>query len=188
MKQEPKAAARKRPVAGQGGRCHIRYVVDTTSDNPGLPHRPVQRLTQPERLHPHRLTRQHPPVMINHRDRLPSSARPIPITAPSRGTIPRNRSRRAFRRRSPRVIPLPLPIRTSSLDAFGTPSPYYRTRRTSPTQLNPSKRAPPGLRPITTSYYYASTTHLKRSVKLPGRHPKADLRYRRQCARGHSLL
>src|SRR5208282_3994787 len=37
---------------------------------PRLPDRPVQRLTQPERLHPHRLTRQHPHIMINHRDRL----------------------------------------------------------------------------------------------------------------------
>ena len=32
--------------------------------------RPVQRRTQPERLHPHRLARQHPHIMINHRDRL----------------------------------------------------------------------------------------------------------------------
>jgi hypothetical protein len=37
---------------------------------PRLPHRPGQRTAQPERLHPHRLTRQHPHIMINHRDRL----------------------------------------------------------------------------------------------------------------------
>ena len=37
---------------------------------PCLPGRPVQRLTQPERLHPYRLTRQHPHIMIDHRDRL----------------------------------------------------------------------------------------------------------------------
>jgi hypothetical protein len=37
---------------------------------PRLPGRPVQRLAQPERLHPHRLARQHPPIMIDHRQRL----------------------------------------------------------------------------------------------------------------------
>src|SRR5450755_590238 len=80
-----------------------------------------------------------------------SSARSIPITEPPRGSIPRSRSRRAFRRRSPRVIPLlPLPTRTSSLAAFGTPSPYYRTRRTSPASTAPQNRAPPGRCPITT--------------------------------------
>ena len=35
-----------------------------------LRHRPVQRLAQPERLHLHRLTRQHPHIVIDHRDRL----------------------------------------------------------------------------------------------------------------------
>src|SRR5216683_2763764 len=34
----------------------------------------------------------------------------MPITTPSRGSIPRSCSRRAFRLRSPRVMPLPLPI------------------------------------------------------------------------------
>jgi len=37
---------------------------------PGLHNRPVQRLTQPERLHLHRLARQHPHIMIDHRERL----------------------------------------------------------------------------------------------------------------------
>ena len=41
--------------------------------------------------------------------------------------------------------------RTSSLDAFGTPSPYYRTRRTSPSRHVPRV---PGA-PWATSYYYA---------------------------------
>src|ERR1700691_3296360 len=37
----------------------------------------------------------------------------MPITAPSRGSSPRSRSLRAFRRRSPRVISLPpLPLAT----------------------------------------------------------------------------
>ncbi len=54
---------------------------------------------------------QHPHIMINHRDLgCLSSARSMPITAPSRGSISRSRSRRAFRRRSPRVVPLPLLI------------------------------------------------------------------------------
>ena len=46
--------------------------------------------------------------------------------------------------------PLPLLIRTSSQDAFGTPSPHHRTRRTSLSQAEPANQPPPGLRPITT--------------------------------------
>ena len=67
-----------------------------------------------------------------------------------RGTSARSRSFRAFRRRSDLDKPLPLLIRTSSQDAFGTPSPHYRTRRTSPSQAEPADQPPPGLRPITT--------------------------------------
>jgi hypothetical protein len=36
-------------------------------------------------------------------------------------------------------------IRTSSQDAIGTPSPHYRTRRTSPSQAEPANKPPPGL-------------------------------------------
>ena len=75
------------------------------------------------------------------------SPRSIPTTAPSRGSSPRSRSFRAFRRRSDRDTPLPLLTRTSSLDAIGTPSPHYRTRRTSPPQAKPADQPPPGLRP-----------------------------------------
>src|SRR6266496_6654785 len=76
----------------------------------------------------------------------------MPITAPSRGSSSRSRSRRAFRRRSPRVVPLPLPllIRTSSLAAFGTPSPYYRTRRTFLYQSHHRRTTAPSA----LSYYY----------------------------------
>src|SRR5690242_21407414 len=76
----------------------------------------------------------------------------MPITAPSRGSIARSRSRRAFRRRSPRVIPFPpLPLPTGRPpSAFGTPSPYYRTRRTFLYQPHHRRTTTPSA----LSYYY----------------------------------
>ena len=86
-------------------------------------HRPVQRLTQPERLHPHRLTRQHPHIMINHRDRL----------LVLRQVDPDHRA--IARQHLPQPLParVPLPVspgraatlahRTSSLVALGTLKP-----------------------------------------------------------------
>src|ERR1700756_885177 len=118
---------------------------------PRLRHRPVQRLTQPERLHPHRLTRQHPHIMINHRDRL------LLITQvdPDHRALTRQHRPQPLPPRVPPPVPprhtVTLAHRTSSLAAFGTPSPHYRTRRTSPPQAHPAKQAPPGLRPITTA-------------------------------------
>src|ERR1035441_4760526 len=46
--------------------------------------------------------------------------------------------------------PVTLAHRTSSLVAPGTPSPHYRTRRTSPPQPHPAERAPLARCPITT--------------------------------------
>src|SRR5690348_9142318 len=76
----------------------------------------------------------------------------MPITAPSRGSIARSRSRRAFRRRSPRVIPFPpLPLPTGRPpSAFGTPSPNYRTRRTFLYQPHHRRTTTPSA----LSYYY----------------------------------
>src|SRR5208282_3614567 len=117
---------------------------------PGLPDRPVQRLTQPERLHPHRLTRQHPHIMINHRDRLLV----LRQVNPDHRAITRQHRPQPLPPRVPPPIPpghaATLAHRTSSLVAPGTPSPHYRTRRTSPPQPHPAEQAPPGRCPITT--------------------------------------
>ena len=121
---------------------------------PGLRHRPVQRLAQPERLHPHRLTRQHPHIMINHRERLLL----IGQVDPDHRAVTRQHSPQLLPPRVPPAIPprhaVTLAHRTSSLAAFGTPSPHYRTRRTSPPQLPPAEQAPPALRPITTRHHW----------------------------------
>jgi hypothetical protein len=74
----------------------------------------------------------------------------MPITAPSRGRSPRSRSRRAFRRRSPRVMPLPVPTGRPP-SAIGAPSPDYRTRRTFSHQPHPAGQPPLARRPITTA-------------------------------------
>src|SRR6266581_7840575 len=117
---------------------------------PGLSRRPVQRLAQPERLHPHRLTRQHPHIMINHRERLLL----IGQVDPDHRAITRQHSPQLLPPRVPPAVPprhaVTLAHRTSSLAAFGTPSPHNRTRRTSSSQLPPAEHAPPALRPITT--------------------------------------
>ena len=85
---------------------------------PCLPDRPVSASPHPERLHPHRLTRQHPHIMINHRDRLLVLRQVNPDhRAITRQHRPQPLPPRVPRR-SPRVMPLPL-YRTSSLVAPG---------------------------------------------------------------------
>ena len=81
-------------------------------------------------------------------DRSPRSpAYPRPdgsITAPSRGTRPRSRSRRAFRLRSPRVMPLPLPYpQNVLLAAFG-----HQARTTAPGGRSCSSHIPARQRPL----------------------------------------
>src|SRR5690348_13124863 len=118
---------------------------------PGLPDRPVQRLTQPERLHPHRLARQHPHIMIDHRERLLVLGQVDPHH--------RATTRQQLAQPLPPGVPLPVPPRhaatlahrTSSLSsAIGTPSPNYRTRRTSPPQSLLAEQPPLARCPITT--------------------------------------
>src|SRR5690242_5068592 len=106
----------------------------------------------------------------------------MPITAPSRGSIARSRSRRAFRRRSPRVIPFPpLPLPTGRPpSAFGTPSPYYRTRRTFLYQPHHRRTTTPSA----LSYYYGGIARVPAGTRVTYRErvvarvPDDDMRSR----------
>jgi hypothetical protein len=135
-------------------------------------HRPVQRLTQPERLHLHRLTRQHPHIMIDHRQRLLILGQ----VDPDHHAIARQQPPQPL---PPRVappvstrVPLPLPslIRTSSLAAFGTPSPYYRTRRTFLYQSHHRRTTAPSA----LSYYYG-LCRSRDCHAIDGTHCRRDL-------------
>jgi hypothetical protein len=107
-----------------------------------------------------------------------SSARSIPITAPSRGSTAPSRSRRAFRRRSPPVMPLlPFATRTSYGCVWDT-KPHYRTRRTSPPQLLSVERAPPGRCPITTPHGRIGN-HSPGLARLGGHHYPQPSRHAR---------
>jgi hypothetical protein len=116
-----------------------------------LRHRPVQRSAEPERLHPHRLAGQHPHIMIDHRDRLLL----IRQVDPDHRTTTRQHRAKPFPPRvPPQITPrhaaaATLSHRTSSLAAFGTPSPHYRTRRTSASAAS-RRTGPSWVRPITT--------------------------------------
>ena len=122
-----------------------------------LPDRAVQRLTQPERLHPYGLTRDHPDIVIDHRDRLLVFGQ----VDPDHRTITRQQPAQPL----PPGVPLPSPVscrcrypypQNFLLAAFGTLSPYYRTRRTFLYQPNPCwTTASSAL-----SYYYAGALML----------------------------
>src|SRR6516164_11642429 len=108
----------------------------------------------------------------------------MPITAPSRGSSARSRSRRAFRRRSPRVIPLPLPLPTER-----PPRCVWDTKPVLPHQEDvPISATSPldnGLSSAS-SYYYGGDVRIawagtQVTEREQGAVPSADLRAAYDC-------